>query len=269
MDNVYIIQKIVVYIRDTEKVKLFFGIPKYRLLVYSSKSYFNELFMIYGEKYWDCTLDWCIAKGKFELVKWLYDKNKIAQYTTDAIDWCALGDHLEIIKWLFDNRIEGACIQSNDCIRYNLSKKRKFGYWTKMAFEKAAIRGQFETIKWLYQHHTEGCYDYDIDRSEILDNAVMGGDLEIVKWLICEQKARTTLWTMDTAIERGHLEIVKWLYEKWLENSNISLYWSRNAILEAIQNGHVEIIKFYEETMMKGNEEHLKWLNKHKLLMVI
>jgi len=206
----YIIQRIALYVKDPQIVKLLFYIPKYRNLISESDYHYDELVLKYSKIDW-MTDNLRMIKSFYRL-KIPFDSN----ISSNHMDKVASNGYFEMLKWLHYNRKEGC---------------------TKYAMDNAADNGHIEIVKWLHENRKEGC------TIDAMDIAALNGNLEIVKWLHYNRKEGCTTYAMDWAAEKGHLEIVKWLHENREEGC------STYAMDLADRNGHIEVVKWLKENI--------------------
>ena len=98
------------------------------------------------------------------------------------------------------------------------------------SFNNCVKTGEFEIIKYLVKENK-----FIKDDFEILHNAAIRGDLEIIKFLI-HNEINFCEFTFTGAAQNGSLENMKWLKE------NICP-WDEHTFSNAAQNGNLENIK--------------------------
>ena len=130
------------------------------------------------------------------------------------------------------------------------------------AMNNAVILGNLEIVKWLHENK-EGCTTY------AMNLAAEHGHLGIVKWLH-ESGSMCTTYAMNWAAHNGHLEVVKWLHLNRNEGC------TTNAMDWAAENGHLEIIKWLHKSggmcttlamdlaAANGHLEIVKWLHQNR-----
>ena len=97
--------------------------------------------------------------------------------------------------------------------------------WNSRTCKLAAKKGWMELLVWANEN---GCTWEPWDDSMMLEAAIVGGKLEIVKWV--SQKIaifEPTIKHCDLAASRGHLEVLKWLREKGVP-------WDKSTLQEAM-----------------------------------
>ena len=186
-----IIHKIVKYVENPDVAKLFFFLREYRRLINTSNSHFDELYFIYGNRYWFLVNNLKSVQAMLRL--------DILGDTTDPIDYTAENGHLEIIKWLHEN-LSKIINSNNVCTTY--------------AMNIAAAQGHLEIVKWLHENRNEGC------TTTAMDYAASNSHIEVVKWLHENRKEGCTTLAMNLAAKNGHSEIVNYLKNNIKNNNN-------------------------------------------------
>jgi len=136
-----------------------------------------------------CDFDYDVAQcaargGHIHILEWLIDQGT-GEVREDICDSAAEDGKLEVVKWLQTKNFDCCSATTN----------------------AAAHGGQLDMLKWLhFENHCE-LGDY------ICDQAVLGGHLEVLRWLIT-QGASCNNRTTDIAAEFGYLDILKWLIQE-------------------------------------------------------
>ncbi|EFA79228.1 hypothetical protein PPL_07646 [Heterostelium album PN500] len=139
------------------------------------------------------TLNIAAAKGRLDLVKWIYGRcgeqcfNSNNDREFSALDFAAANGHFELVIWMNENINFGGCSSpSTNAIDY----ASKGGYLeiiqylhnnryccSEKAMDNAAKYNQFDTLKWLHLNRSEGC------TTNAMDSAAKSNHINIVKWL--------------------------------------------------------------------------------------
>ena len=132
----------------------------------------------------------------------------------------------------------------------------------------AALHGHLHILKWFKTQYNSGCSRWD---EECFANAVLYGDIKILKWLF-SNNCPIGASAFDNAAETGNLKILKWLKAR---ECPIGPY----TFVHACEYGDLEILDWmyftsfpYHETAplhaaRDGNLEVLKWLKRRKYFM--
>uniref|UniRef100_A0AAV1TI25 Ankyrin repeat-containing domain n=1 Tax=Peronospora matthiolae TaxID=2874970 RepID=A0AAV1TI25_9STRA len=131
------------------------------------------------------------ASGSLKIVKWLYESFGVA--LDDAAKIAALNCEWKVIRWILGH---GKRADLNAAFRCD------------DIYVSAAKSGNIDTLELLSEHGFPG------DPMVILDNAISGGHLHIVKWLYEEKGVTDVGVGFINAARMGHLEILKYLSDE-------------------------------------------------------
>ncbi len=174
-------------------------------------------------------------KGYLTSCQWLREKGYAL--SSNIPKAAANGGHLDIIQWSDDIGIVPC-----DHTYYHASK-----------------RGDIPMLEYLCEYNTNP------DTNHICSGAVIGNQLETLKWLI-DHGFRWHIDCFEVASEKGYLDILQYLYE--LDPSCDS-----NNLLIAASNGHLDVVQWFqkqgyhlnilvcESAAESGNFELLSWLH--------
>ena len=154
----------------------------------------------------------------------------------------AYNGHLDAVKWL-----------THHC---GMSSSSMYG---------AAKGGHKHILQWafVYFRHKIWCEDV------ILDNAVKGGHLELVKWLRDIHNCPWTEMTFYYAVESGSLDMVK-----YIDTHQCELFYFHDVFGVAAERGHLHILQYlhskhvwwdyeliYKRAEIGGHQHVIQWLD--------
>ncbi|OWZ21361.1 hypothetical protein PHMEG_0004100 [Phytophthora megakarya] len=167
--------------------------------------HFHDLF--------DCkVMDEAAGGGHLDVVRWLH-QNRSEGCSCGAMDLAAKNGHLDVVQWLHDNRKEGC---------------------TAMALLDAAANGHLDVVKFLVVNERETTWTLNA-----FEEAVLRGQLHVVKWLHDYCKARCSTDTITVSAWMGYLDTVCYLSEKDRKLSE-----SIPGLHEAATQGNMEVLAF-------------------------
>jgi len=113
--------------------------------------------------------------------------------------------------------------------------------------KEIAKHGNLEILKYMCDNMISSI-EYSFD--DILEAAIMGGDLEIVKWLYtCANQSyirrHPSIYTVIAA-DRGHLEVLKYLHEN-------GCFWDSDACIYAAKGGHLKVLQYLHDNGCRWN----------------
>ena len=290
MNQLIIIHKIVLYLKNPKLVKLFFFLNQYRLLIQSSNSHYDQINKLYGykthnfknlrsflsmirlkipfphQKYRPPYINdelyptvLAASNGQLDIIKWLVNSPEtyydLSKYSHKAMDSAAKYGHLEIVKWIFENQTNiGMSLSSNNV--------RKICSYESLKW--ATINGHFEILKFLIENIIINYPNHSVYTFCLIDYAANNGHLEIIKWL-------------------HEYDIKKRLTEQNDNSQPNTLYLSgyticsNHAMDYAAKKGHLEIVKWLHENRTEGctidamnqaacndHLEVIKWLHENR-----
>lgn len=174
------------------------------------------------------------AKGNyFELLKWLYHKNVVL---TNAVNSNAIKTaNTTMIKWVFDRN----------------SDDSDYSYY-------AVKSNTMELIEWLHEK-------YPSIISEICNNAIEFGNLEMLKWGL-QHNYKINYESLLGYVQGGHIKILEWLIKNGhirYKNDSLTVYAAFHNKFDtlkwAYENGFPLTSEVTERAADNGNIEMLKW----------
>jgi hypothetical protein len=202
--------------------------------------------------------------GHLDIIKWALGRCNI-ELTSSFLENAALGGRIHILEWLTSMRIE---------IPYRY-----------FILARTAGKGHFAAMKWLYEHK-QHCYKPDIHDitiyGNITDNAVLSGNMELVKWVIAHpyfpfweetKNDYDNVRAISNAIQIGNLDMLKLFHPKGKCRCNPSADW----IATAAEKGYLDIVKWLykwcrvectslamSNAASRGHMHVVKWLHYHE-----
>ena len=171
----------------------------------SSKPEIDEFFL----------LETAAEYGQLEVLEYLYSRNGFLYHSYLMVHFATRNGHLEVLKWL-DAHGVNVCNQYELCI--------------------AAQHGHLEIVEWLISKGV----DPHAYRNDTIHSAVIGGHLEVVKFLV---ETANIVQSVDElfclAARRGHVDVMKYLASR---GANINSG-AGNPLYLASQNGQLEAVK--------------------------
>jgi len=211
--------------------------------------------------------DSAAGENLFGLVKYLKHRGLVVKQ--HGIDLAAGNGHMKMITYLYNDEGVGGLKISHNGLNMILSKgnMKMLKYLESIPsydiiifqhdINAAAASGNIEMVK--YVEHT---YNINVDKDG-LSNAIKRGQLEMVKWLIDDDKREfknVSLikigYYMDDAAESGNIEMVKYLYEVY------QLPVNQRGINLAVRKGKLEMVKYLQSEAVGGlkvNQIGINW----------
>ena len=254
MNNNIIIHKIILYLNDSRKAKIFFYLNDYRSLINSSNSHFDELYTIYGIKdpYFIRKLKYLQSLYRLKLLPAMIQTNKKLSHKKNIIDFFSYLGNLDIINFLFHNQIG---IFTADAF-YNAVE---VGHLHILKFYHEMFIHQYEQISnntWLQNIYS----NIDTSDEHIIYLAASNGHLNIIQYIneICEAFPYISQNTINQTAANGHFEILKYFgkiiispkYVFWYRGYT---YFTEKTMRLAAKNGHFEIVKWLESNRIDFN----------------
>lgn len=176
-------------------------------------SVFDDNYLKTNQEKWDYS---CMY-GYQNLMIHLLNNNIIEDNITDTVAIAAFYDQLKTIKWLHKHKniyimpsINLIGVYYNDNYEVNLNNKN---------WKDNKIEQDFTSCP--------------------INNAVINGHLEIVKWLYNNEISTITQQTMLFAIKNNHLDILKWLHKHGGHCGKFAIDTTKNEkILDWIEKIH-------------------------------
>uniref|UniRef100_A0AAV1TI90 Ankyrin repeat-containing domain n=1 Tax=Peronospora matthiolae TaxID=2874970 RepID=A0AAV1TI90_9STRA len=161
-----------------------------------------------------------IRNRHFRMVEWLQThvafRLECAQH---VIKQAAASGNLKVVKWLYES----------------------FGVALDDAAKIAALNCEWKVIRWILGHGKRADLNAALRCDDIYVSAAKSGNIDTLELLSDHGFPGDPMVILDNAISGGHLHIVKWLHEK-KGASNVG-----NGYIEAARNGHLEILKYLHE----------------------
>ncbi|EFA82951.1 peptidase C1A family protein [Heterostelium album PN500] len=280
------------------------------------------------EEFSTSAMDYAAMNGHLECIKWLHS-NRSEGGSIYAMDYAAGNGHFETVWWLHYNRTEGCSDQAIDCaagaghldIMKSLNSKRTEGFTYNSFWQSIDNNVELEVIQWLHENCTTEYFNagmldmaaynkrFDILKflietngeqwsDKLIDNAIIGGDLNIVKWVFENGYSNAfTDKTIELATDQGHIDIISGLNVNVAINNAITkgnleilnILWTYNTpqaisyenyIELAIEHEHFDILKwiyenienssaivvpitFFSRSIEKGNLPLAIWIYEH------
>lgn len=235
----------------------------------------NQLFIVKdqdNETHYLTPLGWAALNNRLELVKWLVetkkaDVNALDRESDTALTQAVYKGHFEVARYLVEKGANVKAINSNG---YSVL------YW-------AAQGGNLELVKWLVETHKLDPNLEDRDGYNALSNAIYYGHLPVARYLV-EKGAHLQAGfsrhqnLLQLAPKNGNLELLKWLIEEQ-KQSPLQRVEKLTPVYKAAEYGQFEMVKYLlsrsdaqqqlkiesQETLLmfaarSGNLELVKWL---------
>lgn len=179
------------------------------------------------------------AAGRMSIIKWLYENDNHYEYVVPNGE-ATLNGRFKVVKWMVDE--------------YKFSSPSARASWISKSMDCAITKGNWLMICYLFNSLSPK------STNQGLDEAVIRGDLELVKWFhsngfassseTIEAAMNVVQWLYENAFTEGrheavidvapgynHIHIVRWL------QANRSEGCSKEAMSTAASHGHLPMVR--------------------------
>lgn len=168
------------------------------------------------------------AQGRMDLIKWVVETKGEYEVGWGAMDAACAYDHMDIVMYL--NELIG-----NRCTRRGL--------------ELAALHGHLHVVMWLHEFRY-----YEVRTFLTLENAIRGGHLEVVQFILLNVQVARESWAQDArsaAVRHGKVDILDWIDQFALTNESDTsgkVYKPpKSAVFDAAKTGHLDVIEWLHD----------------------
>ncbi|TDH73963.1 hypothetical protein CCR75_002628 [Bremia lactucae] len=169
------------------------------------------------------------ANGRLDLVKWYCEMKGPYAFGWNVMDAAIAHNHMVVVQYL--NQVLG-----NRCTRRGL--------------ERAALNGHLRAVKWL----NDSRY-YEIRTFKSLENAIIGGHLDIVQYVMQTVEVAYTSWNqaaLAAAVTYGQRHILEWLHVRASKaevahNRYFRFEVFTNQLYGVAKSGYLEVLQWLHE----------------------
>ncbi|KAI9991422.1 hypothetical protein PInf_019103 [Phytophthora infestans] len=171
------------------------------------------------------------ANGRLDLVHWYCEMKGPYAFGWNVMDAAVAQNHMDVVQYL-DSVVGNRC--------------------TRRGLDRAALNGHLNVVKWL----NESRY-YEIRTFQSLENAIAGGHLAIVQYVMQTVEVAYTSWmqaALTAAVTHGRRQILQWLHDRAaaeaaMHNRRFRFEIYTNQLYKVARQGHLDV---------------LQWLHDHK-----
>lgn len=207
-----------------------------------------------------------VMYGQLDILKWwqndyLPDRPDVLELLVRV---AALHRRLNVLKWLLegDETLQIVC----DMEPLLVCQHRRIVDWIhsrnpsvllEVTANNAVKRGDLEFINWVERSSREGNVLRFRLRPECMDDAVVGGHLNVLQWAHESDPMMSYDKEMDLAATNGHLHILKWLSSTRCQ----CIHQFDQPGTRAAFNGHLDVVKWMvEEYGFKNWAAREEWI---------
>ncbi|KAG3004910.1 hypothetical protein JG687_00015751 [Phytophthora cactorum] len=169
------------------------------------------------------------ANGRLDLVQWYCEMKGPYAFGWNVMDAAVAHNHMDVVQFL-DNVLGNRC--------------------TRRGLERAAGNGHLNVVIWLnYSRY------YEIRTFKSLENAIAGGHLDIVQYVMQTVEVAYTSWTqaaLTAAVTYGQRRILQWLHDR--ASTEAEMYNRRfrfeiytSQLYKVAKEGHLDVLQWLHE----------------------
>lgn len=168
------------------------------------------------------------ANGRLDLVQWYCEMKGPYAFGWSVMDAAVAHDHMDVVQYL-DSVVGNRC--------------------TRRGLELAARNGHLRVVQWLNDTRY-----YEIRTFRSLENAIAGGHLHLVKYVMENIVVAYTSWTqaaLTAAVSFGQCHILQWLHDRASAdaaayNRHFRFEIHTNELYAVARNGHLDVLKWLD-----------------------
>ncbi|RLN91440.1 hypothetical protein BBJ28_00026181, partial [Nothophytophthora sp. Chile5] len=169
------------------------------------------------------------ASGRLDLVQWYCEQKGPYAFGWNAMDAAVAQNQMEVVLYL-DAHLGNRC--------------------TRRGLELAALRGYLDVVRWLNDTRY-----YEIRTFRSLENAIAGGHLHIVQYVMETVAVASASWTqaaLTAAVAFGQREILQWLHDRAYtaaasRNRRFRFEIRTNHLFAVARDGHLGVLQWLHE----------------------
>ena len=164
--------------------------------------------------------------GQLQMLHYLYRECRhkmaedIATDSQEAVAHAAATGRLDLVHWYCDTKgpyaigwtVMDAAVAQNQMAVVQFLDSVVGNRCTRRGLEQAAFNGHVEVVTWLHQSRY-----YEIQSFRTVENAIAGGHLPIVQYVMDTVVLASTSWmhaALIAAIRYGQIQIMQWLHDR-------------------------------------------------------
>ncbi|CAI5741486.1 unnamed protein product [Hyaloperonospora brassicae] len=220
------------------------------------------------------------GNGHVGILQWLWKNHREVGYW-GGIELCGAirNRHFRMVEWLkthvafrlecAQHIVKQAATSGNlDIVKWS---HKSFDISLVDAVKTAAIHYEWKVVQWIFDNGKRDDLEIALRCDDIYASAARSGNMDMLELLFDRGSPRDPVFILESAVSGGHLRVVKWLHEE-KGVSNVG-----NGYVEAARIGNLAILQFLHEKKVDASPamsaidaaaaagclEVLQWLHSH------